>query len=130
MSAQGAALRSAVKTVEASAVADGFSVRTGAPAWARAELAVAIVTSAAKAISVMRIIGHPLDTHWSLWRADGFDAAIRAIQRFSESADDAKRPSNFADLILRSGPKDRVSKDGDALTCSPSFETALRASSG
>jgi hypothetical protein len=38
--------------------------------------------------------------------------------------------NNISDLILRSGPKDRVSKDGDTLTCSPSFETALRASSG
>jgi hypothetical protein len=60
LSAQGAVFRSAIKTVEASAVADGFSVRTGAPTWAKAELAVAMVASAATAMSVMRIIGYPL----------------------------------------------------------------------
>jgi hypothetical protein len=35
------------------------------------------------------------------------------------------------DLTLRSGPQDRVSKGGrEHRVCCPSFETALRASSG
>ena len=56
MSAQGALFRSAIATVDP-AVTDGFSVRTGAPAWAKAEFALAIITSAAAAISDMRTMG-------------------------------------------------------------------------